>query len=48
MQCGRLLQGLHLANARARDLVTTLPDEPPALGYIERTLADSYRKEIDQ
>jgi hypothetical protein len=24
------------------------PDEPPALAYIERTLADSYRKEIDQ
>ena len=23
-------------------------DEPPALAYIERTLADSYRKEIDQ
>jgi hypothetical protein len=23
-------------------------DEPPALNYIERTLADSYRKEIDQ
>jgi hypothetical protein len=23
-------------------------DEPPALTYIERTLADSYRKEIDQ
>lgn len=24
------------------------PDEPPALAYIEKTLADSYRKEIDQ
>ena len=24
------------------------PDEPPALTYIEKTLADSYRKEIDQ
>ncbi len=23
-------------------------DEPPALAYIERTLAESYRKEIDQ
>ncbi len=23
-------------------------DEPPALAYIEKTLADSYRKEIDQ
>jgi hypothetical protein len=27
--------------------VATL-DEPPALAYIEKTLADSYRKEIDQ
>ncbi len=26
----------------------TIPDEPPALAYIEKTLADSYRKEIDQ
>lgn len=26
----------------------TTPDEPPALAYIEKTLADSYRKEIDQ
>jgi hypothetical protein len=26
----------------------TAADEPPALAYIERTLADSYRKEIDQ
>jgi hypothetical protein len=25
-----------------------LSDEPPALTYIEKTLADSYRKEIDQ
>lgn len=25
-----------------------IPDEPPALAYIEKTLADSYRKEIDQ
>jgi hypothetical protein len=25
-----------------------VPDEPPALAYIEKTLADSYRKEIDQ
>jgi hypothetical protein len=24
-----------------------VPDEPPALAYIEKTLADSYRKEID-
>jgi hypothetical protein len=24
------------------------PDEPPALAYIEKALADSYRKEIDQ
>ncbi len=23
-------------------------EEPPALAYLERTLADSYRKEIDQ
>jgi hypothetical protein len=27
--------------------VTSAPDEPPALAYIEKTLADSYRKEID-
>jgi hypothetical protein len=26
----------------------TASDEPPALAYIEKTLADSYRKEIDQ
>ena len=25
-----------------------IQDEPPALAYIEKTLADSYRKEIDQ
>lgn len=28
--------------------VVVTPDEPPALSYIEKTLADSYRKEIDQ
>jgi hypothetical protein len=26
----------------------TIPPEPPALAYIEKTVADSYRKEIDQ
>lgn len=30
------------------EVVVTAPDEPPALAYIEKTLADSYRKEIDQ
>jgi hypothetical protein len=30
------------------DSAVALPDEPPALAHIEKTLADSYRKEIDQ
>jgi len=29
-------------------LTVAKQDEPPALAYIEKTLADSYRKEIDQ
>jgi hypothetical protein len=32
---------------KAADVMAT-PEEPPALAYIERTLAESYRKEIDQ
>jgi hypothetical protein len=38
----------HVRRPGAGPLASSEDDEPPALAYIERTLAESYRKEIDQ